>query len=141
METNKIYQGDCGELIKGLADESVNCVITSPPFYGLRDYGTAKWEGGDVNCDHLTPNNDLRNAGKKQLSNHGSVRYEKRVCRKCGAIRVDAQIGLEESPDCGKHGLLKIKENLTKVQKDALVRWFLGEAFPCVLSDDTDGTK
>jgi DNA modification methylase len=37
-----------------LADKSVNCVVTSPPYYGLRDYGTAKWEGGDPNCDHCT---------------------------------------------------------------------------------------
>src|SRR2546423_10619488 len=27
-----------------LRDQSVHCVITSPPYYGLRDYGTATWE-------------------------------------------------------------------------------------------------
>lgn len=27
--------------------------ITSPPYYGLRDYGTATWEGGDPECDHV----------------------------------------------------------------------------------------
>ena len=34
---------------EGLAywpDEQFNCVVTSPPYWGLRDYGTAKWEGG-----------------------------------------------------------------------------------------------
>ena len=36
---NKILQGDCLEILKTLPDESVDCVVTSPPYYGLRDYG------------------------------------------------------------------------------------------------------
>jgi DNA modification methylase len=39
MELNKIYQGDCLEELKKLPDNSINCCITSPPYYGLRDYG------------------------------------------------------------------------------------------------------
>lgn len=39
MELNKVYLGDSLETIKTLPDESVNCVVTSPPYYGLRDYG------------------------------------------------------------------------------------------------------
>ena len=37
---NKIYQGDCFELIKGIPDGTVDCVITDPP------YGTTanKWD-------------------------------------------------------------------------------------------------
>lgn len=38
MEKNKIYQGDSLEVLKTLPDESINCVITSPPYYLLRDY-------------------------------------------------------------------------------------------------------
>lgn len=38
---NKIYCGDALETLKTLPAESVNCVITSPPYYGLRDYGVA----------------------------------------------------------------------------------------------------
>ncbi len=34
-----IIQGDCIEGMKTLSDESVHCVVTSPPYYGLRDYG------------------------------------------------------------------------------------------------------
>jgi DNA modification methylase len=34
-----IHNGDCREVLKTLADQSVNCVVTSPPYYGLRDYG------------------------------------------------------------------------------------------------------
>jgi DNA modification methylase len=39
MEINKIYQGDCLDVLKTLPDESVNCVMTSPPYWALRDYG------------------------------------------------------------------------------------------------------
>jgi DNA modification methylase len=35
----KLIQGDCIEVLRGLEDESVQCVVTSPPYYGLRDYG------------------------------------------------------------------------------------------------------
>lgn len=31
--------GDALEVLRTLPDESVNCVVTSPPYYGLRDYG------------------------------------------------------------------------------------------------------
>lgn len=37
----KIITGDSLQVLKTLEDESINCVITSPPYYGLRDYGTA----------------------------------------------------------------------------------------------------
>jgi DNA modification methylase len=35
----KILTGDALEMLKTLPDESVNCCVTSPPYYGLRDYG------------------------------------------------------------------------------------------------------
>lgn len=39
METNKIYLGDTLEVLKTFPDESIDCVMTSPPYYALRDYG------------------------------------------------------------------------------------------------------
>ena len=39
MEINKIYCGDSLEVLKTFSDKSVNCCITSPPYWGLRDYG------------------------------------------------------------------------------------------------------
>ena len=39
MKLNKIYLGDCIEVLKTFPDESINCCITSPPYFGLRDYG------------------------------------------------------------------------------------------------------
>lgn len=40
LEVNKIYNMDCVEGMKLLADESVDLVVTSPPYYQLRDYKT-----------------------------------------------------------------------------------------------------
>ena len=34
-----ILLGDCRETLRTLADASVHCVVTSPPYFGLRDYG------------------------------------------------------------------------------------------------------
>ncbi len=34
----KLILGDCYDIIIGLPEQSVNCVITSPPYWGLRDY-------------------------------------------------------------------------------------------------------
>ncbi|KYG89013.1 DNA methylase N-4 [[Bacillus] sp. KCTC 13219] len=39
MELNKIYQGHCLDVLKTLPSQSVNTVVTSPPYWGLRDYG------------------------------------------------------------------------------------------------------
>jgi DNA modification methylase len=38
LELNKIYQGDCLEIMKTMPNEYIDCVITSPPYDGLRDY-------------------------------------------------------------------------------------------------------
>ena len=35
----KILNGDAIEMLRTLSDESVDCVVTSPPYWGLRDYG------------------------------------------------------------------------------------------------------
>lgn len=35
----EIKQGDCLAVLKTMAGESVHCVVTSPPYWGLRDYG------------------------------------------------------------------------------------------------------
>jgi DNA modification methylase len=39
ISIDTIVCGDCLEVLKTFPDESINCCITSPPYYGLRDYG------------------------------------------------------------------------------------------------------
>ena len=41
LEDNKRYNfilGDCLSVLKNMDDESVNCIITSPPYWGMRAY-------------------------------------------------------------------------------------------------------
>jgi DNA modification methylase len=40
-----VLQGDCRDVLKTLPDESVHCVVTSPPYWGLRDYGVEEQLG------------------------------------------------------------------------------------------------
>ena len=35
----KLLVGDCVESMKALPDQSINCCVTSPPYFGMRDYG------------------------------------------------------------------------------------------------------
>jgi hypothetical protein len=96
---------DCCDALAGLRDlpdGCVQCCLTSPPFYSLRDYGTAKWEGGSPDCDHRSPTmKDGRNEDRPTLAgsvatNAAQLRLAARsACGKCGARRVDQQIGLE----------------------------------------------
>ena len=41
MDVNKIYCGDSLEVLKTLPNESIDCVVTSPPYWALRDYGVS----------------------------------------------------------------------------------------------------
>jgi DNA modification methylase len=95
--TMRILIGDARDRLRELPDESVHCVVTSPPYYGLRDYGTAQWDDGDAECDHSGIRR--RHGDEKQSSSAGTSRDPvSRDCRRCGAKRIDRQIGLEPSP-------------------------------------------
>lgn len=45
LDTNRIIQGDSLDILRTLPDESIDCCVTSPPYYGLRDYGVDKQIG------------------------------------------------------------------------------------------------
>ena len=40
IETDKIYCGDSLQVLQTLPDNCLDCCVTSPPYYALRDYGT-----------------------------------------------------------------------------------------------------
>jgi len=40
IETDKIYCGDSLQVLQTLPENAVDCCVTSPPYYALRDYGT-----------------------------------------------------------------------------------------------------
>ncbi len=41
MQTNIIYNTDCLTGLRNLADDSIDCCVTSPPYFNLRDYGVS----------------------------------------------------------------------------------------------------
>jgi DNA modification methylase len=51
--TVRILIGDCREKLRGLADASVHCAVTSPPYFGLRDYGHAGQMGLEPTPDEF----------------------------------------------------------------------------------------
>jgi DNA modification methylase len=126
-----ILQGDCIEVLKTLEAGSVQCVVTSPPYYGLRDYGTARWEGGDLGCDHAEKRGGNGSASTKQVTSAGTQDYQyKDVCRKCGAIRVDNQIGLEETPEAYVEKMVQVFQEVRRVLADDGTLWLnLGDSY------------
>ena len=131
---SKIIQGDCLEVLKTLPDESVDCCITSPPYYGLRDYGTGEWVGGDPNCPQrrlskYSPSTITGHAQEELRGNVGDAIY-KAVCPLCGAVRVDKQIGLEETPEAYVQRLVDVFHEVKRVLKDDGTLWLnLGDTY------------
>ena len=41
LPINQIINGDCLQVMRGWPEKSINCCVTSPPYWGLRDYGAA----------------------------------------------------------------------------------------------------
>lgn len=135
MKRNCILVGDCVEQLHKLPDESINCCVTSPPYYGLRDYGTGKWVGGDPNCPHYrtTKTSDATATGHKAMmdSGHpvGDAIY-KSVCPLCGAVRIDDQIGLEETPEEYVSRLVEVFREVRRVLKSDGTLWLnIGDSY------------
>ena len=99
----EVYIGDAKETVLRLAEKyggKVNSVICSPPYLWKRDYGTASWEGGDPACDHgIKRQHGSVKVVEVAQSGHVSAadRLNRKVCAKCGALRADQQIGIEDS--------------------------------------------
>ena len=127
----EILNGDCIEMMKTLPDKSVNCCVTSPPYFGLRDYGTASWEGGDPNCDHKIPSNEHDpKRGTSDASTSHTLRFNRTHCHKCGATRVDKQLGLEETPEAFVQKMVEVFREVHRVLRDDGTLWLnLGDTY------------
>jgi len=110
LKLNHIYQGDSLEVLKTFPDECVDTIITSPPYWGLRDYGHPKQLGLEStleeylqNCLNITQelkrvlkpegvlfwvhgNSYSGNSGKKQgwSDRTGMTSYDNEEARKMG---------------------------------------------------------
>lgn len=105
----QVYRGDARAVLAELPAESVHCVVTSPPYWGLRDYGTALWEGGDAACEHVAVDTERTpwansvpgpaGATAKNAPGRNETKERGGRCAHCGATRQDAQLGLEATPE------------------------------------------
>jgi len=117
-----LYLGDCRDILRGMAADSVDMVVTSPPYWGLRDYGTAIWESGNPECDHSEKNN----ANKGNQTTHPDRFPE---CPKCGAIRRDKAIGLEPTFQEYLAKMVAVMREVRRVLKPTGTCWLnMGDA-------------
>lgn len=106
---NRVHCGDALQLLKAMPKDSVDMAMFSPPYWGLRDYGSETetiWSG-DSNCEHewidkTIHHDNLRfrdpnqlakvgNDGKREI--HLNPKVDQAFCAKCGAWK--GQLGLE----------------------------------------------
>lgn len=149
---NKIIQGDSLQVLRTLESESIDCVITSPPYWNLRDYGTAAWQGGNITCKHNAPsrfdyklNHSLgpkRNQSQDSNKGSGSIKQYRNICGKCGAKRIDQQLGLESSFKDYIIKLCDIFDEVKRVLKKEGTCWVnLGDTYGGSKVGNTDNRK
>ena len=125
----QILPGDVVDQLRTLPDASVQCVVTSPPYWGLRDYGTGKWEGGDPDCKHNPQKPDGGERSDRTLPLGRGGMY-KDICGICGAIRVDNQIGLEKTPEEYTQKMVEVFREVWRVLRDDGTVWLnLGDSY------------
>jgi DNA modification methylase len=98
----------------------------------LRDYGTGKWVGGDENCSHKRDSK----YSDKTITGHankdltvGDAIY-KSVCPKCGAVREDRQLGLEETPEEYIKAMVEVFRCVWDVLEDDGTLWLnIGDSY------------
>lgn len=140
--TIRFLTGDCRELLKTLPDKSVHCVVTSPPYWGLRDYQVAPsvW-GGMPDCEHewgaLHLDRSRRSPGTQNGSLTGDGRYQAQACRfeirsnfctLCGAWR--GVFGLEPTYQLYvEHSVDNFREVRRVLRDDGTVWLNLGDSY------------
>ena len=90
-----VMHGDVIEMLEHIKEDSIQTCVTSRPYWGLRDYGTGTWVGGEDDCSHFRDSKKSEHTitGHKNNPMVGDAIY-KTICPKCGAKRVDNQLGL-----------------------------------------------
>src|SRR3990167_10522664 len=74
MEMDKIICGDTLEVLKTFPDEFVDCVITSPPYWNLRNYNVDRQLGlEDTFCEYISKLCDIFDQIRRVLKVHGTV--------------------------------------------------------------------
>lgn len=144
MEVNKIYQGDSLEVLKTFPNESINCVMTSPPYWALRDYQIKDdiiW-GGNKDCEHIFQEQETtlhygessKQSEDKLLNknsnpeNKDHQKMKSGFCSKCNAWK--GQLGLEPTFDLYIKHLCDIFDEVKRVLRKDGTCWInLGDTY------------
>ena len=148
MNTHKIILGDCIAGMKTIPTGCIQTCITSPPYWGLRDYGTATWDGGDSSCNHvddvalaerLRQKKSMISVGERidgstRTRVHdeqiGNTIQHRDVCPKCGAKRIDAQLGAEKTPEEYVENMVKAFREVRRILRNDGTVWLnLGDSY------------
>lgn len=129
----RVFCGDVPEVLGGMADNSVHCVVTSPPYWGLRDYGIPPtvWDAPPEGCEHVWGEVTTIKRGhpgeKSTLVDTQTAELSKaagnqgRFCRLCGAWR--GALGLEPDIDSYVRHLVTVFRELWRVCRPDATVW------------------
>lgn len=142
MQQNVYLVGDCRELMRGLPDGSIDCVVTSPPYWGLRDYGIdpSIW-GGRTDCEHRWGDELTRHKGGPHgagvaLDGRSVVKAKSsckdvpsgQFCQDCGAWR--GCLGLEPDYRLYVDHMVEVFGEVKRVLRDEGTLWLnLGDCY------------
>jgi len=138
----KLFNGDARKMAE-LPDNSVQCVVTSPPYWGLRKYsGLPDLIWGDNHCEHqwgearqktAGRNDGGRDIGGRGGNYQGDGPHSEEVslgnfCSLCGAWK--GQYGLEPTPEMYiEHTLEFLREIRRVLRPDGVVFWNIGDSY------------
>jgi DNA modification methylase len=137
--TVRLYLGDVLARLHEMPAKSVHMCVTSPPYWGLRDYGTAEWEGGLEDCDHISRQvgrgkSTLTSGGIGQTDEGAAYKAQTRqyahTCGKCGAKRIDQQLGSEKTPEEFVQNMVEVFREVRRILRDDGTLWLnLGDTY------------
>ena len=139
----KLLNGHVLDMLNKIPDESVDCIVTSCPYYGLRSYKGADtiW-GGNPECEHewISQQNHKDNLRFRDPNHTASVGNNKNAeifanptvlsgnCSKCGAWK--GQLGLEPTYQMYiDHLMLVMKELKRVLKKTGTLFWNMGDSY------------
>jgi DNA modification methylase len=132
----QIITADVFDGLATLPDKSVHTVVTSPPYWSLRDYGTGEWEGGSAECDHKKhpPAFSEKALAKSTIGAHANTGHAQQgygdTCGKCGARRQDKQLGLEPTIEEYVESMVRVFREVWRVLRDDGTVWMnLGDSY------------
>ena len=129
-DPSKVEFGDCREIMRTWPDNFIQTCVTSPPYFGLRDYGTGTWEGGEPGCTHSASSQVQDTKAPGAIVTGVRPGVDNSTCRTCGATRVDKQLGLEQTPEDYIANMVEVFREVKRVLRDDGTLWLnIGDSY------------